>query len=328
MPSEIITLPFEALLANPSTPGADPYLAATGSITVVAVASLVDNDYFTIDDDVNTPVVLEFKVTGGFTPTGGAVEVIDVSALTTATEVRDAVITAINESVGTLDVTASAGGAAVVTLTADDPEVAGASGCSENVTDGGFAITGLATPSGATTYKYKITYTSSVDGEETAASAEVTEAAGPATLDELNKIKVTWTTPASVASIKVYRTETVGIYTKGLIGTVVGVAGAQSFDDTGIVGDDSTPNATNLTGTAEPVGVLDLRDKYLQVGGTFTATIQIQGSVDGTNYVSEGSAITTASTAAVAVNPTYQKMRAVCTAYTSGTPTVVLTGHR
>jgi hypothetical protein len=282
---------------------------------------ILDGETFTLDDGITAATVFEFDTDSSIT---GGRTAVNIASISSANDIRDAIIAAINGVGATLAITASSGGAATVTLVQDNPEAVGAGTNADTVTDAAFAIAGMDTPTGATSTGYKITYTSSVDGEETAASAEVTEAAGPAVPDANNYVKVTWTTPALVATIKVYRVT--GGATQGLIGTVAGVAGAQYLNDTGLVGDETTPNTSNLTGTADAVGVLDLRDKYVQVGGTFTGTIQLQGTVDGTNWVSEGAAHTAAGVVAVA--PTYQKMRAVCTAYTSGTATFTLTGHR
>lgn len=113
---------------------------ATGEINVVARLSLADGDYFTLDDGVNAPAVFEFDDDSSVAP--GAVA-IDLTLLTTAGSVRDAVISAINGAAG-LDITASSGGAAKVTLTQD---FAGAdhpgSAVTENVTDAGFTVSGM-----------------------------------------------------------------------------------------------------------------------------------------------------------------------------------------
>jgi hypothetical protein len=319
---------------NPGTGGnayqiaeavADAGFVISGATFAGGVAGVLDAETVTIDDNVNAATVFEFDTDSSVT--GGNVAV-DISAAVTANDIRDALITAINGVGAGLAITASSGGAATVSLVNDDPHITGAA-LAETVAVGGFSVTGMTNATGAATVKYKTTYTSSVDGEETAASAEDTEAAGPTTLSATTLITLSGTASAAVASVKIYRTA--GGATQGLIGTATPDPDDSynwTFDDIGQVGDGLTPSSSNLSGTAEPVGVLDLRDKYVQCGGTFTGTIQLQGTVDGTNWVSEGAAITAASTAAVAVSPTYQKMRAVCTAYTSGTPTFTLTGHR
>ena len=112
---------------------------ATGSITTVAVASLVDGETVTIGDGV-TSEVFEFDVAGDGVA-GGNISV-DVSTLVTANDVRDALITAIN---GTgLEITASNGGAALVNLVADNygtgPNVA----ITETVVNAGFVVSGMA----------------------------------------------------------------------------------------------------------------------------------------------------------------------------------------
>jgi Ca2+-binding RTX toxin-like protein len=101
-----------------------PASAATGSLTVPAVAGLADNDGFSIDDGTTT-VDFEYQVTGGFAATGG-MTVIDVSALTTAAEVAAATVTAI----AGLNVTAVqpdvATGVVSVAISSTGPKPAGA----------------------------------------------------------------------------------------------------------------------------------------------------------------------------------------------------------
>lgn len=52
--------------------------------------------------------------------------------------------------------------------------------------------------------------------------------------------------------------------------------------------------------------------------GTFTATVQMQVSLDGTNWLNDGSALTAAGTLLISKAANY--VRANVTAYTSGTP--------
>jgi len=53
----------------------------------------------------------------------------------------------------------------------------------------------------------------------------------------------------------------------------------------------------------------------------------VQGTLDGTNWVSEGAAITTASTTLVEVKPIYKLMRVVLSGYTTGNlPSVYMSG--
>lgn len=119
---------------------------ATGTITCVPKASLVDGETFTISDGVNTPTVFEFDVAGdGVTPGNVAV---DVSGATTALDVATIVKTAINGVVGTLLVTAVDNLTGIVYLTADDYGTVANVTITETVTDSGFVVTGM---SGATT---------------------------------------------------------------------------------------------------------------------------------------------------------------------------------
>jgi hypothetical protein len=114
---------------------------ATGSITTIAVASLVDGEIFTLDDGVNTAVVFEFDVAGDGVTAGRTV--VDVSTDTSADEVRDRIIAAINLVAAPLLITAGNGGAATVDLTNDNAGTVGNTSSSENVTNAGFVLTDM-----------------------------------------------------------------------------------------------------------------------------------------------------------------------------------------
>jgi hypothetical protein len=66
---------------------------ATGTLTVVPKANLVDNDRFTMNDGTNPAITFEYKVTGGFSPVAGRVT-IDISAIADVTAAGVAVQTA------------------------------------------------------------------------------------------------------------------------------------------------------------------------------------------------------------------------------------------
>jgi hypothetical protein len=114
---------------------------ASGSITTVAVANLLDGETFTVNDGVNAATTFEFKVTAPHTVTPGNVAV-DVTADTTADNVRDRIITAVN-GVATLDITAADGGAATVDLTNDLGGAAGNTTSAETVANATFAVTDM-----------------------------------------------------------------------------------------------------------------------------------------------------------------------------------------
>lgn len=181
------------------------------------------------------------------------------------------------------------------------------------------------TPTGgsATNWTYKIVGVDA-NGGTTAASAGTSTAAGAATLDATHYNTLAWTDPANAVSINIYRT-VVGSSpnTTGLIGTVA--AGVQTFKDDGKAGDGTTAPAANTTGVGASVECASLREKSVQVDGTFTSTNQIQGSIDGVNWQNEGSAATSA--AIVNITTSWVFVRNKQTAYTSGTPTITLCGH-
>ena len=77
-----------------------------------------------------------------------------------------------------------------------------------------------------------------------------------------------------------------------------------------------------VAGAAQEVD--HLRNKTVQFSGTFVATLQLEGSLDGTNWVAVESAVTAAGL--VEVSHTLKQLRVKTTAYTSGTPVAVLVG--
>jgi hypothetical protein len=81
--------------------------------------------------------------------------------------------------------------------------------------------------------------------------------------------------------------------------------------------------ASVAAGTALAVLALT-RPLLVQVVGTFVATIQLQGSVDGATWVSEGSPITAPGT--LEISKRYAYIRANVTSYTSGAPVAVVAG--
>lgn len=182
------------------------------------------------------------------------------------------------------------------------------------------------TPTGgvAGSYTYKVVGVA-VDGTTTAASAGVTDAAGPTTLDGTHFETLAWTDPANAVSVRIYRTA--GGATQGLIGTVA--AGVQTFVDTGAAGDANTAPSTNTTGVGGPADVAELRDLTFQLSGTFVATVQLQGRIDGAaGYQNIGSALTTSGFVDVsATAKTLSELRLQMTAFTSGAPVAVVAGH-
>lgn len=89
-------------------------IGAVGSIVAIAKALFVDGETFTLNDGVHPPVTFEFDVTpDGVTPGNVA---INISALTTAIDVADAMVAAIN-GVVPLNLTATNGGGTLATVT-------------------------------------------------------------------------------------------------------------------------------------------------------------------------------------------------------------------
>ena len=70
--------------------------------------------------------------------------------------------------------------------------------------------------------------------------------------------------------------------------------------------------------------VFRFRDKYVQVHGTFVATLQVEASIDGSDYFDVGAPV--AAPGVVAVPETVEFVRVRTTAYTDGEPKAVLGG--
>jgi len=78
-------------------------------------------------------------------------------------------------------------------------------------------------------------------------------------------------------------------------------------------------SAVTATGASRAVQCDAGAPAFLQVNGITTATVAFQGSLDGSNWYTLGSALTADGIVTVANAPKY--LRANCTAYTSGTIT-------
>jgi hypothetical protein len=108
------------------------------TITTVAGASLVDGERVTIDDGKNGIRIFEFDTDGVLTPTVKNLNGIRVAVGgLSADQVRDALIAAINGA--GLEVVASSGGAATVTITATLPGAVSFS-VGETVVNAGFVV--------------------------------------------------------------------------------------------------------------------------------------------------------------------------------------------
>jgi hypothetical protein len=115
-------------------------VAATGTITAVAGANLVDGETFTLNDGVNTPTVFEFDSGGGVT---GANVAVPFTGGDSAATVAASIQSAINGVGSTLLITASSGGGAVTNLTHDRKGTVGNNAITDSVSDVGFTTTGM-----------------------------------------------------------------------------------------------------------------------------------------------------------------------------------------
>jgi len=78
-------------------------------------------------------------------------------------------------------------------------------------------------------------------------------------------------------------------------------------------------NAVGATGASTAVQVDSGQPAFLQVSGITSATVVLQGSLDGTNWSTLGTALTANGIVTVQNAPKY--LRANCTVYVTGTIT-------
>jgi hypothetical protein len=78
-------------------------------------------------------------------------------------------------------------------------------------------------------------------------------------------------------------------------------------------------NAVGATGASRAVQVDTGQPVFLQVSGITSATVALQGSLDGTNFSTIGTALTTDGMITIANAPKY--LRANCTVFVTGTIT-------
>lgn len=182
---------------------------------------------------------------------------------------------------------------------------------------------GVAPDAGASgTYTYKLVGLDAY-GAHSAAGSAGTTTSGPVVLSGGDYNHLAWTAvPTAAGGYDVYRTA--GGATQGYIAHVA--FGTNVLDDTGLAGDSATAPTTNTTGYSAGAICSDLTGMAMIMSGTFVASLDIEGSVDGSNYVKIGSSVTTKSSNSV--TDTLMKIRVRMSAYTSGTPVVALLGSK
>lgn len=115
---------------------------ASGSMTAIAKASLVDGETFTLDDGINTATVFEFDVAGD--GVGGGNTQVNVSTDTTDVEVASRMVSAINGVGSTLLLSADNSGGTVATVTITHTRggsVGNVTTWDDTVTNAGFLVT-------------------------------------------------------------------------------------------------------------------------------------------------------------------------------------------
>lgn len=177
---------------------------------------------------------------------------------------------------------------------------------------------------GSSTYTYKLVCAGN-DAALTEASDGYSVTNGYAVLNATHTNTIVWTDPAEITEIYVYRTATDGSpATVGLIGTVA--PGVQTFIDNGIAGDTTVPGTVNHTGYSPVYDVSSLTNKYIQVSGTFSATLVLQGSIDNVVF-EDGYGANVTSAGIYSIPKTYAFVRVFCSSYTSGSARITLLGQ-
>jgi hypothetical protein len=125
------------LTANLPTPD----VKATGTITAIAAASLVDGETFVLNDGVNPAVTFEFDNNASVVPSA-ILRPVNFTGVETAAQMKAAIIAAINTA-PTLNITASDGGGALVTLQNDVGGPEGNQTITETVANVGFVVAGM-----------------------------------------------------------------------------------------------------------------------------------------------------------------------------------------
>lgn len=304
------------------TPSVAPILASLGSIQEVAKAAHVTGELLTAHHGTDPDVIFEYRVTAGSVGAGHIK--VDVTGATDAASVAAILIPLLNANL--LRQTATAGAAGLVNMAgklADDLPYT----FTETVTDSGFVATDMTPPTGNKTWTYKLVAVKA-NGLKSAAGSAGTTTAGGAALSTANLNRLTWTDPTvAFDHLEVWRTVCGAASTPsttGLLATVA--AGVQAFDDHGQAGDSATAPSVDHSGEGDVCGVTNLSDVVVQVN-TFTAgSLQVQGTVDGTNFVNDGSALT--ATGVVAASHKWAGIRVKTASLTGAAPSAVVLGRQ
>lgn len=181
-------------------------------------------------------------------------------------------------------------------------------------------VTPQGTPA-SKTWTYKLVAVKA-NGLKSAAGTAGSTSTGSAALNGTNFNRLTWTDPTvPFDHLEVWRTVDGAASTPtttGLIGTVA--PGVQQFDDTGLAGNNASAPSTDHSGEGDALPVLNFSDVAIQLA-PFTGTAQLQGTMDGSNWVNEGSALT--NTGVVFASHKWAQLRLLISSLTGAAPTAV-----
>jgi hypothetical protein len=276
-------------------------VAATGSITTIAGASLVDGETFTLNDGINAATIFEFDSGGGVTPGNVAVAFTGGDS---ADVVRDSIIAAVNGVGAGLLITASNGGAATVTLTRDNVGYYNIA-ITETVANVGFVVSGMSGGSGsASPDSVEVKFYSIAPGAPiSTANAYTWEAGQPTTvdlfygyrerLDNLNDTALRTTLTNGIVGDAQLRQELENlrdVIDTGLTSTATSLTGLLTNTGSYYVFSnlpDGTPSVVEALNTLNAqIGIRDYTGTILTDGQTITASLQaLANAISGATFV-------------------------------------------
>ncbi len=266
-------------------------VAATGTITTVAGASLVDGETFVLNDGINAAVTFEFDNNASVVPTA-TLRAVAFTAGDSADTVRDTIIAAVTAA-PTLAISAVSGGAATVSLTNDNVGYFGNKTITETVANVGFVVAGMSGGTGsASANSVEVKFYSIAPGAPiSTANAYTWEAGQPTTvdlyygyrerLDNLSDTALRTTLTNGIvgdASIRQELENLRDVIDTGLTSTATSLTGLLTNTGSFYVFSnlpDATPSVVEALNTINAqIGIRDYTGPYLTDGQTTTASLQ------------------------------------------------------
>lgn len=216
------------------------------NMTGGADAGIIDGDYVTVKYSPAGTIPIEFDIGDG--TSGGRIPLVFDGTFTDQ-DFTTALIGVINAAAPSA-LTAYEEDASTVGLYLDTPGAVGDTN-TENVADAGFAVTGFADPTHATTVTYQLV-ACLADGSCTEPGADSTTGTATATLSAWDFNRLSWSAVSGAASYKVYRK--VAPTSPATVG-VIYAGTALAVNDTGLAGGGETAPTVDATGLVSADGL-------------------------------------------------------------------------